>query len=506
MPHARIGDAPAALLVLLDARKALIGFQRVAAGGDEIDHVVEIGSRQTRVRRRCQHLLIELIGEKRLAAGAAQHVLRQHVERADPQRRGILRILRDRIDRNRAFQHLEAVGRHQHGARGFVESMVGAADPLHQPRGALGRADIDDEVDVAPVDTEVERGGADHTAQFAGRHRVLDLAALGDVERAVMQRDGQAVVVHAPEILEQHFGLAAGVDEHQRGLVALDQLVHFGHRVAGAVPGPWQALPGVEHLDHGRCGAAGNDDVGGFNFAVTLRHQKPRQRFRLGDRRRQSDAAHLGRQPPQPRQSQRQQIAALGGDQRMQLVEHDALQRAEQERRIVGGQQQRQLFGRGQQNIRRIAPLPLPARHRRVAGAGLDLDREAHLGDRRLQVARDIDRERLQGRDVKGVQTAGALDAAAGGDDVFLRALRLRPAAEQTAPPASARNPPASCRRRSARSAAPSDLPALSPAVPADAHAATSRATRTIEGSARAAARPARPIWLVGFGAAQTKN
>ena len=273
-----------------------------------------------------------------------------------------------------------------------------------------------------------------------------------------------------------------------------------------------------------------------FDFAVALRHQKPRQRFRLGDRRRQSDAAHLGRQLPQPRQAERQQIAALGGDQRMQFVEHDALQRAEQERRIVGGQQQRQLFGRGQQNIRRIAPLPLPARHRRVAGAGLDLDRQPHLGDRRLQIARDIDRERLQRRDVEGVQAAGALDAAAGGDDGVSRLASLaakawrtsrgwgasanssqlapppptspplREAAEKTVPPASAKIPPASCRRRSARSAAPSDRPALSPAVPTDVHAATSRATRTIEGSGRAAARPARPIGRVRIGAAQNKN
>ena len=41
----------------------------------------------------------------------------------------------------------------------------------------------------------------------------LDLAALRDVERAVVQRDRQAVVVDAPQLLEQHLGLAARVDE-----------------------------------------------------------------------------------------------------------------------------------------------------------------------------------------------------------------------------------------------------------------------------------------------------
>ena len=50
LPHPRIGDAPAAILVLLDAREPFVGFQRVAAGGDEIDHVVEIGPGQIRNR------------------------------------------------------------------------------------------------------------------------------------------------------------------------------------------------------------------------------------------------------------------------------------------------------------------------------------------------------------------------------------------------------------------------------------------------------------------------
>ena len=114
---------------------------------------------------------------------------------------------------------------------------------------ALRRADIDDEIDVAPVDAEIERGRAHHRAQFAGRHRVLDLAALRDIERAVMQRDGEIVVVHAPQLLENDFRLAARVDEHQRGLVRLDQRVDFAERVARRMPGPGQMLLGVEHGD-----------------------------------------------------------------------------------------------------------------------------------------------------------------------------------------------------------------------------------------------------------------
>ena len=90
----------------------------------------------------------------------------------------------------------------------------------------------------------------------------------------------------------------------------------------------------------------------------------------------------------------------------MQLVEDDALERAEQIRRVGGGEQQRQLLRRGQQDLRRVAALALALGGRRVAGARLDADRQAHLGDRRFQVARDIDSERLERRDVERVQAA----------------------------------------------------------------------------------------------------
>ncbi len=96
----------------------------------------------------------------------------------------------------------------------------------------------------------------------------------------------------------------------------------------------------------------------------------------------------------------------------MQFVENDALERAEQIRRIGGSEQQRQLFRRRQQNIGRIAALALALRGRRIAGAGLDADRQAHFRDRRFQVARDVDRERLQRRNVERVQAAGAADVA----------------------------------------------------------------------------------------------
>ena len=255
-------DAPAAVVAAPDAGEALVGFQRIAAGGDEIDHGVEILARERRIGRGAAHLVVKLIAQKRLAAGAAEHVLRQHVERAGAQWRRVLRVVGDGVERGAAFQHFEAVRRHQHALRGLVHAVVGAADALQQPRGAFGRADIDDEIDIAPVDAEIERGGAHHRAQASLGHRGLDLAALRHVERAVMQRDREIVVVDVPEVLENALGLAARIDEDERGLVRLDQVVDFAERVARRMAGPRQALAGVEHGDVRRGAAFADDEIG----------------------------------------------------------------------------------------------------------------------------------------------------------------------------------------------------------------------------------------------------
>ena len=103
-------------------------------------------------------------------------------------------MLVDRVDRDPALQRLEAIGRSKGGARSFVDAaVVGAADPCVGLEGALGRADIDGEVDIAPVDAEVEQGSADHAARSSVGHGVLDLAALHRIERALMQRDREAM-------------------------------------------------------------------------------------------------------------------------------------------------------------------------------------------------------------------------------------------------------------------------------------------------------------------------
>ncbi len=177
-----------------------------------------------------------------------------------------------------------------------------------------------------------------------------------------------------------------------------------------------------------RGGAAfGDDEIGARRAA--LRHHEARELSGLRHRRREPDAGEIGREAKQPRQPEREQVPALGEDQRMQLVEDHPLERTEQIRRVGGGKQQRQLFRRRQQNLRRIAALPLALGNGRVAGARFNADRQLHLGDRCFQIARNVDRERLERRDVEGVQSALALHAAAGREEFSLRLLDLLPAA-----------------------------------------------------------------------------
>ncbi len=114
----------------------------------------------------------------------------------------------------------------------------------------------------------------------------------------------------------------------------------------------------------------------------------------------------LGHIVAQPRQTERQQVPALRDHQRMQFVEHDVAQILEEAPGIGRRDQQRQLLGRGQQDVGRHQLLPLALVRGRVAGARLDGDGQADLFHWLAEIALDVDGQRLQRRDVKRVDAA----------------------------------------------------------------------------------------------------
>ena len=351
---ARMRDSIAAFGSLLEFRIPLVVGERIPAGRHELQHLVEPLAQQALIGRGARHLAIELVGVERSGAGRAEHMLGQHVERARPRGRRVLRALFRRFEGCLAFHHLEAVGRHQQRLARLVQPVVGAADALRQPACALRRADIDDEIDLAPVDAEIERRGADHGAELALNHRRLDFPPLRHVERAVMQGDRQIGVVVAPQLVEQHLGLRARIDEDQRQAMRLDRRVDLGQRIARRVPGPRQLGIGAQDGDIGARPLACGDDLGESRRRLPLmRHQERGKLVRPRHGRRQADRRKLGRMRAQPRQIERQQIAALAGGERVQLIEDHIFQAAEQLGRAFMRQHQRDLLRRGQQNVGR---------------------------------------------------------------------------------------------------------------------------------------------------------
>ena len=189
----RPGDAPHAAGLGHQPAEAVVGLERIAAGGDEIEDflerlLLEAGVRRGRADFGEQLVLLERRGDRH-----RQDVLGEHVERAGAEDFGIELAVVDRVQRGAGFEIFEAVAGDDDALARLVEPVVGAADPLQQPRAALGRAHLDDEVDVAPVDAEVEAGGRDQPAQLARGHRRFDLAPRLDREAAVMDADRQAL-------------------------------------------------------------------------------------------------------------------------------------------------------------------------------------------------------------------------------------------------------------------------------------------------------------------------
>ena len=306
--------------------------------------------------------------------------------------------------------------------------VVGAADPLQQPRHALRRADLDHLVDAAPVDAEIERGRGDHRAQRPGRHRRLDLAALLDLQRAVVQRDRQRRVVQLPQRLEHQLRLGAGVDEddgHPGGADALPS-------PAAPPPAPYGRTrtggPPAASCDDLRRRAVGHLDRGG------------RRRYRPGSRRdarRWRTGRRAARRAPAPRsratpsaswsprlvpasawtssitmQARRPKKAGASG--------------SESSTARLSGVVSRICGGVARWRARRLAGVS-PVRVSMVMGRPIVLHRAR-------QVAGDVGGQRLQRADIERVQ-AGARGCAPD-------------------PPGWAGTRPGSCRRRWARSAA----------------------------------------------------
>ena len=295
--------------------------------------------------------------------------------------------------------------------------MAAAADALQPARDRRRRLDLDDEIDRAHVDAELERRGGDERAQRAGLQQVFDLDALRAGDRSVMrphERFAGQLVERAGQPLRQ----APAVDEDQRRAMGANQLEQprvdgrpdrrprvadrrgAARQVVGRGRQPRHVLD--RHFDRQlqRLLRAGVDDgdraVADFALMVAnssampvsasvdfrrcagARSTPPRNRATSSSGRCVADSPIRcsGRvaERGQPLDRQREMGAALGRHQRVNLVDDDRVDGAERLAR-VRREEQIQRFGRRDEDVGRLALKSGPFALRRVAGP--DGDRRA---------------------------------------------------------------------------------------------------------------------------------
>ena len=415
------------------------------------------------------------LGERRGAADRVEQVvdvpvvhrdhrddlLREHVERvariADRLDVRLVHRARDRGARDQVAAEL----REDDAAAGRADVMAGAADALHAARDRGRRLDLDDQIDRAHVDAELERGGRDERRAAcppsAGLRSRCAAARASDAVMRAHQRLAREIV-SAPAsrsarrrlLTKMSVERCARTSSSSRGWIALQIDGRTGPCDAGPLgissisPSLRHVLDrhfdrssscffcaGVDDRDRPVASAVARSDANSSWIGVVADLGcRPRRLLVRVDGRTASRAASApprkratsssgrcvadspmrcsGASPHerfQPLERQRQVRAALGRDQRMDLVDDDGVDRAQRLAR-VRGQQQVERFRRRDQDVGRLALEPGALARRRVAGADRDRRRR---GTRRPARARDCAMPASGARRFRSTSTASAL-------------------------------------------------------------------------------------------------
>ena len=150
-------------------------------------------------------------------------LLRQHVERTRWHGEAIELAAVDAVEERGALDELIAREREQTSLRRAVDRVAGTADALQERRDRARRPKLADEIDVADVDAELERGGGDERFQLAVFQTLFGVEAFFLRQAAVMRADmffAEAIGELAADALDE----TSRVDEDERGAVGFDEL------------------------------------------------------------------------------------------------------------------------------------------------------------------------------------------------------------------------------------------------------------------------------------------
>ena len=266
----------------------------------------------------------------------------------------------------------------QDPARDLADRVARAADPLHARRDRRRRLDLDDQIDGAHVDAELERGRGDDRRELAALQPVLDLLPLLARDRAVV-RERDLLPRSLVQRRREPLGQAAAVDEDHRRAVRADELdqPRVDRRPDRTARGaaPRRARTGSPRLAEARhvldrdldrqlegFPGSGVDDLdrarlhGPVPAADLSAAEEARDLLERALGGREADAlqrAAARAQRLEPLERQKEVRAALGGGERVDLVDDDGLDRARRSRAPATSAQVERL-GRRDQDVRRL--------------------------------------------------------------------------------------------------------------------------------------------------------
>jgi hypothetical protein len=398
------------------------------APAQHVEHPLEGGAWQVREGRGAAHTREQLIDGERLDGGHRDDLLRQDVERVARIERLLDLACAHARRRRRARDEVLGVLGEQDAVGHAADAVARAPHPL-QARGDAGRRfDLDDQVDRAHVDAQLQRRRRDDRGQSAGLQALLDGGALLARERAVMSERHLLAreVVHGRR---QALGEAPAVDEDDGRTVRAHE-VDEARVDVGPDASARRVLLGVD-VARGRLLRGGG--------GVDALHREPELLSRAGvhDRHRARSArVESAEQPPhlveralrraqadalerwsgcvpqrlEPLDGERQMGPALARDEGVDLVDDEDLDGGE---RLARGRREHEVerLGRRDEDVGGGSRHPCALSGRRVARAhvhGGCVRRVAAAerprgdpGDGHAEVPFDVHGERLEGRDVQ---------------------------------------------------------------------------------------------------------
>ena len=178
-----------------DARPQLGELVGRVAAREHVEHVLELDAREVGERIGAADEVVQLADLDLLVGADRDDLLREHVERV-ARDHGLLDLAGEHpLGDDRRLEQVGAELREDPALRDGAELVAGAADALEPARDRLRRLDLDDEVDRAHVDAELERRGGDEARDLAALEQLLDLDPLLARERAVVRARDLASLV-----------------------------------------------------------------------------------------------------------------------------------------------------------------------------------------------------------------------------------------------------------------------------------------------------------------------